>query len=128
MFHRHQGIFRGIRTLLAAAALAWTAVAAPANSVSLARLSPPARALVEKAFQGLDPQAPLEDYHVITTRERRALNEIARVNPLLFDFVLKRSLRDPATGRGLPASVFLANPAMPPTGIIRPDRPPGTTH
>lgn len=52
--------------------------------------------------------------HWITARERRALNEIARVNPLLFDFVLKRTLRDPATGRGLPASVFLANPALPP--------------
>jgi hypothetical protein len=48
-------------------------------------------------------------------RLRRALNEIARANPLLFDFVLKRSLRDPATGRGLPASAFLANPALPPT-------------
>ena len=52
--------------------------------------------------------------HWITARDRRALNEIAEVDPLLFDFVLKRSLRDPATGRGLPASVFPANPGMPP--------------
>jgi hypothetical protein len=52
--------------------------------------------------------------HGITARERRALNEIAGVNPLLFDFVLKRTLREPVTGRGLPASVFLANPVMPP--------------
>jgi mannonate dehydratase len=61
--------------------------------------------------------------HWITRRELRALNEIARINPLLFDFVLKRTLRDPATGRGLPVSVFLANPAMP--SATRPLNPAG---
>lgn len=43
---------------------------------------------------------------LITSEERKALNEIYRANPLLFDFVLKRTLRDPKTGARLAASVF----------------------
>lgn len=43
---------------------------------------------------------------LITKAERKALNEIYRANPLLFDFVLKRTLRDPKTGGRLAASVF----------------------
>lgn len=64
----------------------------------------------------LGAESPLQllSRHWITRGERRALNEIARVNPLLFDFVLKRTLRDRGTGSGLPASVFLANPGLPP--------------
>jgi predicted TIM-barrel fold metal-dependent hydrolase len=43
---------------------------------------------------------------MITAAERKALNEIWNQNPLLFDFVLKRTLKDPKTGRPLPASAF----------------------
>ncbi len=43
----------------------------------------------------------------ITKDERKALNEIWRENPLLFDFVLKRTLRHPKTGAKLPAGAFL---------------------
>jgi len=43
----------------------------------------------------------------ITARERLLLNEIYDINPLLFDFVLKRTLRHPQTGNQLPPGVFL---------------------
>ena len=45
----------------------------------------------------------------ITDHERRALNEIYRINPLLFDFVTKRTLRHPDTGAQFPAEVFMLN-------------------
>jgi len=48
----------------------------------------------------------------ITRTERTGLNEIYDYNPLLFDFVLKRTLRVPGAGQRLPASVFMANPAL----------------
>jgi hypothetical protein len=48
---------------------------------------------------------------LITAGERRALNEIWKHNPLLFDFVLKRTLKDPKTGRHWPASIFQRGPA-----------------
>jgi len=43
----------------------------------------------------------------ITTRERSLLNEIYDINPLLFDFVVKRTLRHPQTGDQLPREIFL---------------------
>ena len=43
----------------------------------------------------------------ITARERLLLNEIYDINPLLFDFVLKRTLRHPQTGNQLPPGIFL---------------------
>lgn len=49
---------------------------------------------------------------MITGKERRCLNEIYNCNPLLFDYVLKRTLRDPATGKQLPARVFVNNPRI----------------
>jgi predicted TIM-barrel fold metal-dependent hydrolase len=49
---------------------------------------------------------------LITHRERRALNEICNYNPLLFDYVLKRTIRDPVTGKQLPAKVFMKNPGI----------------
>ncbi|MDP2874835.1 MAG: hypothetical protein Q8O00_01545, partial [Holophaga sp.] len=49
----------------------------------------------------------LVQMRMITPAERRALNEIWKDNPLLFDFVLKRTLRDPKSGRKLPTSAFL---------------------
>ncbi len=42
------------------------------------------------------------------------LQEIYGCNPLLFDFVLKRRLRSPATGKGFPLSVFTADLAADP--------------
>jgi predicted TIM-barrel fold metal-dependent hydrolase len=48
----------------------------------------------------------------ITAEERRSLNEIYDYNPLLFDFVLKRTIRHPQTHQKLAASVFMANPGL----------------
>ena len=48
----------------------------------------------------------------ITAEERQALNEIYDYNPLLFDFVLKRTLRHPETKQKLAASVFMTNPGL----------------
>ncbi|WP_243323122.1 amidohydrolase family protein [Geothrix sp. SG200] len=47
---------------------------------------------------------------LITRAERRALNEIWQANPLLFDFVLKRTLRNPRTGRRFAPGVFQRDP------------------
>lgn len=48
----------------------------------------------------------------ITAVERQALNEIYDYNPLLFDFVLKRTIRHPDTKQQLAASVFMENPGL----------------
>jgi len=48
----------------------------------------------------------------ITSEERTALNEIYDYNPLLFDFVLKRTIRHPETKQKLAPSVFMENPAL----------------
>jgi mannonate dehydratase len=48
----------------------------------------------------------------LTSSERERLNEIYNYNPLLFDFVLKRTLRLPGTERRLPASVFMTNASL----------------
>lgn len=48
----------------------------------------------------------------IATEERACLNEIYDYNPLLFDFVLKRVIKVPGTEQRLPASIFMANPAL----------------
>ncbi len=48
----------------------------------------------------------------ITSEEREALNEIYDYNPLLFDFVLKRTLRHSTTGAKFPASVFVEHPNL----------------
>jgi predicted TIM-barrel fold metal-dependent hydrolase len=50
----------------------------------------------------------------ISRDERSLLNEIYEYNPLLFDLVLKRTVRHPETGAKFPASVFLAKPALGP--------------
>ncbi len=50
----------------------------------------------------------LSDAGFITEAEREALNEIYRYNPLLFDFVLKRTLRHPQTGVKFPPEVFMS--------------------
>ena len=48
----------------------------------------------------------------ITAEERNALNEIYDYNPLLFDFVLKRTLRHPETKQKLAPSIFMSNPGL----------------
>ncbi len=48
----------------------------------------------------------------ITSDERAALNEIYDYNPLLFDFVLKRTIRHPQTQQKFAASVFMENPGL----------------
>jgi predicted TIM-barrel fold metal-dependent hydrolase len=54
----------------------------------------------------------LAKHGYITRAERAGLNEIYDYNPLLFDFVLKRTIRLPGTERRLPASLFLARPGL----------------
>ena len=46
---------------------------------------------------------------LITEGERKYLKEIFNYNPLLFSFVLKRTLKTPGTNEGFPESVFMEN-------------------
>ena len=48
----------------------------------------------------------------ITAAERQSLNEIYDYNPLLFDFVLKRTIKSPATTKRLPSSIFMTNSTL----------------
>ena len=48
----------------------------------------------------------LVQHGLVTAAEREALNEIYDYNPLLFDYAVKRTVRDPETGTRFPASVF----------------------
>ncbi|MFP5240044.1 MAG: amidohydrolase family protein [Acidobacteriota bacterium] len=63
----------------------------------------------------------------ITNSERRQLAEIRRANPLLFDFVLKRTLRHPRTGARFPASMFVEHPAFAWRGAPEPAAAPAAT-
>jgi len=55
---------------------------------------------------------PLVKQGYINADEAGSLKEIYDYNPLLFDFVLKRTLKLPSTSKGFPASVFLTNPSL----------------
>src|SRR5678815_1504748 len=55
---------------------------------------------------------PLVKQGYINADEAASLKEIYDYNPLLFDFVLKRTLRLPGTSRRFPAAVFMANSAL----------------
>ena len=55
---------------------------------------------------------PLVKRGYIEPDERDNLNEIYDYNPLLFDFVLKRTLRLPGTNRRLPAAIFMTNQTL----------------
>lgn len=55
---------------------------------------------------------PLMKAGYITADQRALIKEIYDFNPLLFDFVLKRCLTLPGTGKALPASIFMDNPAL----------------
>jgi predicted TIM-barrel fold metal-dependent hydrolase len=51
----------------------------------------------------------LVKHGLITREERRFLNEIYHCNPLLFDYVVKRTLRLPGNGARLSARIFQAH-------------------
>ncbi len=50
----------------------------------------------------------LQDKGFITEEEEEALNEIYSYNPLLFDFVLKRTIKHPENGKKFSEQVFLS--------------------
>ncbi len=52
---------------------------------------------------------PLVKHGYITSSEAGHLKEIYDYNPLLFDFVLKRTLKLPGSSKRLPPSVFMTN-------------------
>ena len=54
----------------------------------------------------------LEKYGFITSEERSLLNEIYNYNPLLFDYMVKRTVRRPHTEERLSANIFQANPLL----------------
>jgi predicted TIM-barrel fold metal-dependent hydrolase len=54
----------------------------------------------------------LRNHGYITGDERACLNEIYDYNPLLFDFVLKRTIRIPGEQRRLPPTVFTSNTSI----------------
>jgi len=55
---------------------------------------------------------PLVKQGYLTGAEGKCLKEIYDYNPLLFDFVLKRSLKHPQTRKRLPAAVFMSNASL----------------
>ena len=59
------------------------------------------------AINFLYQTSQLEDEGWIDEEQRGLLNEVYDVNPLLFDFVLKRVLRHPETKAALPPSIFM---------------------
>lgn len=52
----------------------------------------------------------LVDGGFITREQRKHLNEIYKYNPLLFDFVIKRTIRHPQTGQPFKPDLFTATP------------------
>lgn len=65
------------------------------------------------AINALISTAKLERQGFITEQERAHLNVIYEYNPLLFDYVLRRTVRHPETGERFAPSVFVPNPALP---------------
>ena len=55
---------------------------------------------------------PLVKYGYLTPAEGNSLQEIYDYNPLLFDFVLKRTLKLLGADRRLPAGIFMTNPVL----------------
>ncbi len=58
------------------------------------------------AIAFFNPTKALAAHAMITDDEQQWLDEIYGYNPLLFDFVLKRTLRHPQTGEKLPDDLF----------------------
>ena len=65
----------------------------------------------------------LKEAGFITDVERDSLNKIYRYNPLLFDFVLKRTVRHPQSGRRFHPRVFTSPFQL--DGILFDGNPPG---
>jgi mannonate dehydratase len=55
---------------------------------------------------------PLVKHGHLTSSEAECLREIYDYNPLLFDFVLKRTLKRPGMSKTLPAAIFMTNPSL----------------
>ena len=55
---------------------------------------------------------PLVKLGFLSKSEGESLKEVYDYNPLLFDFVLKRTLKLPGTSKSLPASIFMTNSAL----------------
>lgn len=55
---------------------------------------------------------PLVKQGYLSDSEGQCLKEIYDYNPLLFDFVLKRTMKLPGTSKKLPASIFMTNSAL----------------
>jgi uncharacterized protein len=55
---------------------------------------------------------PLVKQGYINAGEAASLKEIYDYNPLLFDFVLKRTLKLPGSSKGFPPSIFMINPSL----------------
>jgi hypothetical protein len=65
------------------------------------------------AINGLTSTWLLWWHDYLSAEERDALNEVYAYNPLLFDLLLKRLVKDPETGQRFAASVFAPNPLLP---------------
>ncbi len=78
--------------------------------------------LHERLVNGSDYPLPAVNILILTGRlvklgyinrsEANSLKEIYDYNPLLFDFILKRTLRLPGSSKRFPASVFMTNPSL----------------
>jgi len=55
---------------------------------------------------------PLVKLGFVSKSEGESLKEVYDYNPLLFDFVLKRTLKLPGTSKSLPPSIFMTNAAL----------------
>jgi uncharacterized protein len=55
---------------------------------------------------------PLVKLGFLSKSEGESLKEVYNYNPLLFDFVLKRTLKLPGTSKSLPPSIFMTNSAL----------------
>ena len=55
---------------------------------------------------------PLVKLGFLSKSEGESLKEVYDYNPLLFDFVLKRTLKLPGTSKTLPPSIFMTNAAL----------------
>ncbi|MGK5095247.1 amidohydrolase family protein [Deltaproteobacteria bacterium TL4] len=64
------------------------------------------------AIKTLISTKKLELTGFITAQERKYLKEISQYNPLLFDFVVKRTVKYPRTKRKFAPSIFMANPLL----------------
>lgn len=85
----------------------------------LLELSQPGEVLFKRLVNGSDYPLPVANFLIstkalkmkgmLTEEEKNGLNEIYRWNPLLFDFVLKRTIRHPESKKKFPTDLFMVN-------------------